>query len=238
MNKEYFKRSSCDLCFHEGCWSIMFSSCHFLLWCSLFSHCAVKSSFSLQTPILVNRGWVPRSWRDKALKVSKDDELSSGASTPDQESAKSSWWRFWSKKPIIVEVVTTFMMFLLMLNREFCLELVTLYWIFQEHSPAINSVEVLGVVRGSEKPSIFVPANDPGTSQWFYIDVPAIGRTCGLPENTLYIEDINDNVNPSNPYPVPKDANTLIRSSVMPQDHLNYTLTWYSHFLTFINLWI
>lgn len=131
-----------------------------------------------------------------------------------------------------------FMMFLLMLNREFCLELVTLYWIFQEHSPAINSVEVLGVVRGSEKPSIFVPANDPGTSQWFYIDVPAIARTCGLPENTLYIEDINDNVNPSNPYPVPKDANTLIRSSVMPQDHLNYTLTWYSHFLTFINLWI
>ncbi|CAA2975123.1 surfeit locus 1 [Olea europaea subsp. europaea] len=156
---------------------------------------------SLQTPILVNRGWVPRSWRDKALKVSKDDELSSVASTPAQESAKSSWWRFWSKKPIIVEV---------------------------EHSPAINSVEVLGVVRGSEKPSIFVPANDPGTSQWFYIDVPAIARTCGLPENTLYIEDINDNVNLSNPYPVPKDANTLIRSSVMPQDHLNYTLTWYS----------
>ncbi|XP_022850357.1 surfeit locus protein 1-like isoform X4 [Olea europaea var. sylvestris] len=61
---------------------------------------------SLQTPILVNRGWVPRSWRDKALKVSKDDELSSVASTPAQESAKSSWWRFWSKKPIIVELLT------------------------------------------------------------------------------------------------------------------------------------
>ncbi|CAI9786910.1 unnamed protein product [Fraxinus pennsylvanica] len=155
---------------------------------------------SLQTPILVNRGWVPRSWRDKALKVFEDDDRLSGASTPAQESAESSWWRFWSKKPIIVE----------------------------EHSPAINSVEVLGVVRGSEKPSIFVPANDPSAAQWFYVDVPAIAQACGLPENTLYIEDINDNVNPSSPYPVPKEANTLIRSSVMPQDHLNYTLTWYS----------
>lgn len=155
---------------------------------------------SLQTPILVNRGWVPRSWRDKALKVSEDDERSSGASTPAQDSTESSWWRFWSKKPIIVE----------------------------EFSRAINSVEVLGVVRGSEKPSIFVPANDPSAGQWFYVDVPAIAHACGLPENTLYIEDINDNVNPSSPYPVPKDAHTLMHSSVMPQDHLNYTLTWYS----------
>ncbi|KAL0441980.1 UNVERIFIED_CONTAM: Surfeit locus protein 1 [Sesamum radiatum] len=80
---------------------------------------------------------------------------------------------------------------------------------------------------GSEKPSIFVPANDPNASQWFYVDVPAIAGACGLPENTLYIEDINENVNPSSPYPIPKDANTLIQSSVMPQDHLNYMLTWY-----------
>lgn len=85
---------------------------------------------------------------------------------------------------------------------------------------------MIGVVRGSEKPSIFVPANDPESSQWFYIDVPSIARECGLPENTIYVEDVNENVNPSNPYPLPKDVNTLIRSSVMPQDHLNYMLTW------------
>lgn len=85
----------------------------------------------------------------------------------------------------------------------------------------------MGVVRGSEKPSIFVPANDPSSGQWFYIDVPAIARACGLSENAIYIEDINEHINPSHPYPVPKDANTLIHFSVMPQDHLNYTLTWY-----------
>ena len=96
----------------------------------------------------------------------------------------------------------------------------------QEKAPSISLVEVIGVIRGSEKPSIFVPENDPSSAQWFYVDVPAIARAAGLPENVTYIEDINENVSPSNPYPIPKDANSLIRSSVMPQDHLNYTLTW------------
>ena len=53
-----------------------------------------------------------------------------------------------------------------------------------------------------------------------------IARACELPENTVYIEDINENVSPTNPYPVPKDVNTLIRHSVMPEDHLKYTFTW------------
>lgn len=99
----------------------------------------------------------------------------------------------------------------------------------QVQVPDVTAVEVVGVVRGSEKPSIFVPANEPSSSQWFFVDVPAIARTCGLPEDTIYVEDINEDVNPSCPYPVPKDVDTLIRSSVMPQDHLNYTLTWYAY---------
>ncbi|CAI9113699.1 OLC1v1014352C1 [Oldenlandia corymbosa var. corymbosa] len=154
---------------------------------------------SVQLPILVNRGWVPRAWRDKSMEASGDDRQPSPVS-PRQEKTKTSWWRFWSKEEKSN----------------------------QEEVQTVNPVEVIGVIRGSEKPSIFVPANDPSSSQWFYVDVPAIARTCGLPENTIYIEDINENIDPSCPYPVPKDVNTLIRSSVMPQDHLNYTLTWYS----------
>ncbi|XP_059455713.1 surfeit locus protein 1 [Corylus avellana] len=160
-----------------------------------------NSTESVQSPILVNRGWVPRSWRDQSL-----EDLQSGKKPPIipppsvEDSEGSSWWRFWSKKRNNVEV----------------------------NIPAVIPTEVVGVIRGSEKPSIFVPANDPSSFQWFYIDVPAIARAAGLPEDTIYIEDINENVNPSNPYPVPKDVNTLVRSSVMPQDHLNYTLTWYS----------
>ncbi|XP_073024216.1 surfeit locus protein 1-like [Primulina eburnea] len=155
---------------------------------------------SLQSPVLVNRGWVPRSWRDKALHVPEDDRLSSSSSTPTKESAKISWWQFWSNKPKKLE----------------------------EHDAAVITVEVVGVIRGSEKPSIFVPPNDPGNSQWFYVDVPAIAQACGLSEKTIYVEAINDNIKASSPYPVPKDANALIHSSVMPQDHLNYTVTWYS----------
>ncbi|KAE8658618.1 Surfeit locus protein 1 [Hibiscus syriacus] len=156
---------------------------------------------SVQSPVLVNRGWVPRSWRDKSFEVSQDREKSSSMDAIPVQQNEQSWWRmFQSKKQKTVE----------------------------DEAPAITSVEVTGVVRGSEKPSIFVPANDPNSGQWFYVDVPAIAVACGLPKDTLLIEDINENVSASDPYPVPKDVNSLIRSSVMPQDHLNYTFTWYS----------
>lgn len=157
---------------------------------------------SIQFPILVNRGWVPRSWRDnKSVKVSENTVKPSNISkTPGQETSKGSWGSFLSRKPKDNE----------------------------DEVAAVNSVEVLGVMRGSEDPSIFVPANDPSSSQWFYVDVPAMARACGLLENALYIVDINENINKSNPYPLPKDPNSLINSSVMPQDHLNYMMTWYS----------
>ncbi|KAJ6808377.1 surfeit locus protein 1-like [Iris pallida] len=156
---------------------------------------------SLQLPILVNRGWVPRSWRNKSLGDSHDVEEPINPKTEDVRPNEGSvWWKFWSKKPAVS---------------------------VSEES-TVTPMKVIGVVRGSEKPSIFVPENDPNSGQWFYVDVPMIARACGLPENTLYIEDINEDASASNPYPIPKDVNTLIRFSVMPQDHLNYTITWYS----------
>ena len=176
---------------------------------------------------MVNRGWVPRSWKEKSLEDLQSSELPSNTATPSvKDSESSSWWRIWSKKPKNIEVC--FGSYLMpcsggayqRYNLNFCN--------LQVNAPAVIPSEVVGVVRGSEKPSIFVPANDPSSCQWFYVDVPALAHAAGLPENTIYIEDINENVNPSNPYPIPKDANTLIRSSVMPQDHLNYTFTWYA----------
>ncbi|XP_065848546.1 surfeit locus protein 1 [Euphorbia lathyris] len=156
---------------------------------------------SVRSPILVNRGWAPRIWKERSLETPQyDEQPSDTSSSSTQEVEQRSWWKFWSKKPKLTK----------------------------DPTPYVDAVEVIGVVRGSEQPSIFVPENDPSSGQWFYVDVPSIACTCQLPENTIYVEDINENVNPSCPYPLPKDANTLIRSSVMPQDHLNYTLTWYS----------
>lgn len=110
-----------------------------------------------------------------------------------------------------------------------CIYINYVSYLLQIEKSRIPPVRVIGVIRVSEKPSIFVPANEPSSGQWFYVDVPMIARTCGLPENTFYIEDINEDVSPANPYPVPKDVSTLIRHSVMPEDHLRYTFTWYKH---------
>ena len=43
-------------------------------------------------------------------------------------------------------------------------------------------------MRGSEQPSSFVPANDPASGQWFWIDVPALARAAGLPLDTPLVE--------------------------------------------------
>ncbi|KAK1275056.1 Surfeit locus protein 1 [Acorus gramineus] len=156
---------------------------------------------SVQMAVLVNRGWVPRRWRDESFHL-HDGEKSSSITPPHIEEVEewNPWWKFWSKKSESIK----------------------------PEEPPSTPIKVVGVVRGNEKPSIFVPANDPSSGQWFYVDISAMARACGLPENTIYVEDINDSASASNPYPVSKDVNTLIRFSVMPQDHLNYTMTWYS----------
>ncbi|RZC57758.1 hypothetical protein C5167_005069 [Papaver somniferum] len=109
---------------------------------------------SVQSPVLVNRGWDPRSWREKHQKDSQNVETVSNIKIVDDgETEGSSRWKFWSKKPI----AKTF------------------------EDPVISStlsVKVIGVIRGSEKPSIFVPANDPSSGQWFYVDVPARAADC------------------------------------------------------------
>ncbi|CAA6661444.1 unnamed protein product [Spirodela intermedia] len=162
---------------------------------------ARRESNSVQLPILVNRGWVPREWRNKAPNDLQGSEKPSVPAAENSVKYEDRWWRFWASKQKLPRL---------------------------SQYPEVSLVKVLGVVRGSERPSIFVPANNPESGQWFYVDVPMISRSSGLPDHTIYIEDIDENTGASNPYPVPKDASSLIRHSVMPQDHLNYTFTWYT----------
>ena len=70
---------------------------HFLFCLNL---CSKKCFVSLQLPILVNRGWVPRGWRDK--KIQDDQGLGETLDVKEVDKKtdeKGTWWKFWSKKP-------------------------------------------------------------------------------------------------------------------------------------------
>lgn len=79
-----------------------------------------------EKPVLVNRGWVPATWRSDT-KLRQQWESSSNAT---------------------LEAVT----------------------------------------RVSEDPSSFVPHNNPKTGEWFWIDVPAMTISLGLPSDTPLVE--------------------------------------------------
>jgi surfeit locus 1 family protein len=47
----------------------------------------------------VNRGWVPRGWRDKNTSYKQNvDEASELKEAVTKTNEKSSWWKFWSKE--------------------------------------------------------------------------------------------------------------------------------------------
>jgi len=49
-------------------------------------------------------------------------------------------------------------------------------------------VTVEGVTRSSEPRSSFVPDNVPAKGEWYWIEVPAIAKAAGLPQDTQLIE--------------------------------------------------
>ena len=113
-------------------------------------------------------------------------------------------------------------------------------------------VEVEGVVRCGEDPGAFVPANEPASQRWFFLDPPGLAAAAGLPEGSPLVEVITGEegtklVSPggapsamdvlggrkSRPrtredYPLPKSAGDLLAFSVMPRDHVNYAATWFT----------
>lgn len=63
-----------------------------------------RSFVSVQLPILVNRGWVPREWRNKALNDLQDSEKLSVPAAENSVKSEGRWWRFWSRKPEAAQV--------------------------------------------------------------------------------------------------------------------------------------
>eukprot|EP00897_Mesotaenium_endlicherianum_P009677 jgi/Mesen1/8738/ME000052S08160 len=90
---------------------------------------------------------------------------------------------------------------------------------------------LVGVLRSSEHPNSFVPPNMPQEGQWFYADVSAMARHCGLPPGTLLVEVASESAREAegkHTYPLPRDASELIKAHVMPDGHLTYAFTWYT----------
>lgn len=118
-------------------------------------------------------------------------------------------------------------------------------------------VRLEGVVHYSENPSVFVPKNNPEKGEWHYIDVKALANAMGLPQDTPLIEVITpeedtrqapgkssptamdvlggraslkaaNEQKKSEAYPLAKSIGDLRHFSVMPSDHTNYALTWFT----------
>jgi len=165
--------------------------------------CRSTSDDRVQLPVLVNRGWVPASMRNEALAHEKAPSAEVKEVLHETNKLKQdSWWGRWSKPPVAV----------------------------QEEAVKEDTVRVAGVIRAGEQPNMFVPNNQPEIGQWFYVDAPAMAQTMGLPQEMTYMEAVASPAagDGQKQFPLPKESDAFLKSPVMPQDHLNYALTWYS----------
>lgn len=115
-----------------------------------------------------------------------------------------------------------------------------------------DPVTVKGLVRRSEDPGRFVPANEPDAGNWFYISVAEIAAAAGLPPDTPLVEVVTDDAaprlthkggpssamdvlggrglrgKPADEFPIEKSLGDMQNFSVMPRDHMNYAATWFT----------
>jgi len=83
-------------------------------------------------------------------------------------------------------------------------------------------VEVEGLIRLTGRTAWFVPDNEPAKNMWFWVDLPALSRHLGFPEEAWLYLDAGP---ASTPGGWPKGGQTHL---VLPNDHLQYAITWYA----------
>jgi surfeit locus 1 family protein len=92
----------------------------------------------------------------------------------------------------------------------------------QGNPPGEITVDGLLRLAPAEKPGWFVPANDPGRDEWFWIDLPAVASAASVPAALPFYLEAGPAPNPGG-LPVGGQANTDL-----PNDHLQYAITWYA----------
>ncbi len=95
-----------------------------------------------------------------------------------------------------------------------------------------GEVTVIGLMRAPEKRGWFVPENDPRHEVWFVRDVRAIAEAKGLGPVAPFIIDADATPTPGG---WPRGGQTRLS---VPNDHLQYALTWFGLALTLIAVFL
>nr|WP_205790156.1 SURF1 family protein [Microvirga makkahensis] len=93
-----------------------------------------------------------------------------------------------------------------------------------------GEVTVTGLVRAPEARNPFTPENDPARNTWFTRDPQALAEVRGLERVAPFLIDADATPNPGG---WPRGGQTQL---ILPNNHLQYALTWYGLALTLIGV--
>ena len=104
---------------------------------------------------------------------------------------------------------------------------------FRQLWESSSNAALQAVTRVSEDPSSFVPHNNPKSGEWFWIDVPAMATSRGLPSDTPLVE-VSLHINSFLPFepgfcacPSIGPAEAMSRRPVRAKPACFRNLTWY-----------
>jgi len=98
-----------------------------------------------------------------------------------------------------------------------------------------GTVDLVGVVRRNQTQRYFAPDNDPGKNFWFHVDVPLMRKMAGGtpdPKMDAFFLEADATLNPGG---LPVGGQTQLD---IPNDHLQYALTWFGIALAMVGVWL
>jgi surfeit locus 1 family protein len=95
---------------------------------------------------------------------------------------------------------------------------------------ATGAVVVTGLLRNPEGRGLFVPENDARRDEWFVRDLGSMAAARSLERLAPFYVDADSTPNPGG---WPRGGQTRIN---LPNDHLNYALTWFGIALTLVGV--
>jgi len=95
-----------------------------------------------------------------------------------------------------------------------------------------GEVTLSGLLRGPYGRNRFTPDDRPERGEWFAVDPQAMAKALALPQARPFLIDADGKANPTG-FPVGGQSRTDL-----PNDHLNYALTWYGLALVLVVVFV